>query len=423
MTLLLACFAIVAMSAGNADAARRSALAGNQLIEDRDDLFAFPQLALKYNHSFVIDYAPYSGGPTKQGVPSGFNGSGTFIFGSEDWAVNLTTGRLHNGDGLPFWAWRGYDQQLYGGMGMIFTNLIPDTYDLLGPVEWFDLGFAWGGDRPMGFSLGMISNSAKYDDSDGDGNPQEDMTTTVFDIQYGVDLGDIDLAVEGSFGSAQDKLQDYPNLTNDTVDIGLTQFAASARGWIDDTLDNDWGWLLNFAYASAGDAIVVPDASGNPTKESSSILAFSGSYGPRMGDPGKWMAAAYLTVDYRKYSWVESDVYTYGDITEFRVPAWNLAGEYYVNKWLAVRGGVTSAYVMKTDKGKDATADPAELENKTREYEFWWTAGLGIDKKAWGLDMALNPSNLHSGYFPGGADNFDNVFALLSFWLHWGKMN
>jgi len=46
-----------------------------------------------------------------------------------------------------------------------------------------------------------------------------------------------------------------------------------------------------------------------------------------------------------------------------------------------------------------------------------WTAGLGIDKGNWGLDMALDESDVHSGYLPLNGDVGGDAIAYMTAWL------
>ena len=92
-------------------AARRTSLAGNLLIEDKDDIFLFPQLVLDYRNLISVDY----------GAGSSY-GNGILLFGSEDMgfgvavhrsdpSVNTVTfGHLWDGEVLslqgPFDPWQ-----------------------------------------------------------------------------------------------------------------------------------------------------------------------------------------------------------------------------------------------------------------------------------------------------------------------------
>jgi hypothetical protein len=48
-----------------------------------------------------------------------------------------------------------------------------------------------------------------------------------------------------------------------------------------------------------------------------------------------------------------------------------------------------------------------------------WTAGLGIDKGDWGLDMALDAEDLHSGYLPFNGDVDSEPIAYITAWKSW----
>mgnify|MGYP003574438247 FL=1 len=53
--MLLSLTLVLVSGAMDAQAARRSSLAGNQFINDADDMFAFPQLTMKYKNRVIID--------------------------------------------------------------------------------------------------------------------------------------------------------------------------------------------------------------------------------------------------------------------------------------------------------------------------------------------------------------------------------
>ncbi len=81
-TFVLFSLTLVLMStAMDAQAARRSSFAGNQFIDDPDDMFAFPQLMMKYTNRVIFDMAP-----------NGNSGNGSLIFG-DNTVWNFNTGR------------------------------------------------------------------------------------------------------------------------------------------------------------------------------------------------------------------------------------------------------------------------------------------------------------------------------------------
>ena len=82
--VLLACSLLAA--ADTAHAARRTGLAGNLLIEDKDDLFLFPQLMTTYRNMIALDYGPSAG-----------SGNAVLTLGDSDMAFGVA---LHRGDVL-----------------------------------------------------------------------------------------------------------------------------------------------------------------------------------------------------------------------------------------------------------------------------------------------------------------------------------
>ena len=71
--------------------------------------------------------------------------------------------------------------------------------------------------------------------------------------------------------------------------------------------------------------------------------------------------------------------------------------------------------------GRAAAAEVAaggEDEEVLRNYDFNWTLGLGVDKGNWGLDIALEESEVNSGYLPFNG-NTDEPIAYMSAWLSW----
>ena len=74
----------------DANAARRTALGGNQFIKDQDDVYPFPHLNLEYSNRMILDMPATDDFSTKQDGYFDYQwGSGTLIFGGDDWAWNF----------------------------------------------------------------------------------------------------------------------------------------------------------------------------------------------------------------------------------------------------------------------------------------------------------------------------------------------
>jgi hypothetical protein len=103
--MLLTLTLVLVSSAMDAQAARRSSLAGNQFINDPDDMFAFPQLTMKYKNRLIVDMEP----------GDGEDGNASIVFG-DNWVWNFNTGRSDYLSNTASWAWGGADR--YGALPM-----------------------------------------------------------------------------------------------------------------------------------------------------------------------------------------------------------------------------------------------------------------------------------------------------------------
>jgi len=175
--MLLTLTLVLVSSAMDAQAARRSSLAGNQFINDPDDMFAFPQLTHQYKNRVIFDLGQ-----------DGDESSGSIVFGN-DLVWNFNTGRGMYAN-TTSWAWGGTDRFPSG-----FEN--PD-------YEWWDVGFATHfGDTPFGIRLNWQKDSSKHTNTPEDpADPNMDDSTSMFGVQLGTTLGPVELAAEVGFGSA-----------------------------------------------------------------------------------------------------------------------------------------------------------------------------------------------------------------------------
>jgi len=382
LTVLSLAFLLVSMST-DANAARRSSLGGNQFIDDPDDMFAFPQLLLKYKNSVIFDFAPSRNDTILA------RGSVTF---GDNWVWQFNTGRADYLDNTGFWAWGGADRRLDRDMG---------TFDF-DRIQWWDVGVATTfGDTPVGFNVSWAADGNKTTPENVD--PTEDNSTSLLSFQLGADLLNANWAIETGFGSYSDKL-------NDQNDESFMEMAIAARGETFEAGGINWRWLAAFASYSAD-----PNADG---VEKSSMTAFRGNFGPVWGTPGEWLVGSYIYFDYLSTQEANSAAANAKDtVTAITLPGYNFALEYYINSWLALRGSVFSHYSSETSKTEGTPTDNGEM--KAKYYDVFWTVGLGVDKTTWGLDIALEEDQFHSGYILSNSSNVGDAFALVTAWLRW----
>lgn len=388
---VLALAAVVVSMSADAEAARRSSLASNQFINDPDDMFAFPQLMLKYKDRVIFDLAP-----------GGDDGSGSVVFGDES-VLMFNTGRSDFLNNTATWAFGGADRYSNYLFGM---NGIPGSNGASGNLlEWWDLGYAaeFGG-NPWGFNVSWAKDKNKFTPDGAD--PTLDNKTTMLGFQVGTTINNVEFAGEVGFGSYKDELV---GLTpSDVNDFSFFNFALAARGNVQ-AFGEDWRWIAAFANGKS-----EPKA---PNAASWSTTAFRGSFGPVWGTPGQWEVATYMSFEYvsQEMEGTDPDLVDTGKYLSF--PAYNMAMEYYLNDWFVLRGGVMSHNA--TDKFEEEIPGGGTDEGEERTYDFMWTAGVGVDKGTWGVDMALNESDVHSGYLPFNGDPGSNAIAFMSLWLAW----
>ena len=381
LALLSLAFLLVSMST-DANAARRSALGGNQFIDDSDDMFAFPQLILKYNNSAIFDFDPSPSYPSDN-----MSARGSVTFG-DNWAWQFNTGRADYLGNTAWWAWGGTDRTV---------GFLP-----FGDVQWWDVGVATTfGETPVGFNISWASDKDKTTPDGAD--PTEDLSDSMLSFQLGADLLNANWAIEVGFGSHSDKL-------NDQNDESFFELAIAARGNTFEAGGLDWRWMGAFATLSAD-----PEPA---TEEKSSMMGFRGNFGPVWGTPGDWLVGAYLYFEYFDAQTANLLADNAKDtFTAITIPGYNFAMEYYITSWLAARAAVFSHYSIETYKTEGTAASDEEV--KENFYDVFWTVGLGLDKGTWGLDVALEEDQFHSGYVFSNSNNVGDAFALVTAWLRW----
>jgi hypothetical protein len=371
---------------GTAHADRRSGLAGNLLIEDPDDLFAFPQLTLLHRNMFRLDY----GGSAQ-------SGNGVLTLGNEREAVGLA---IHRGDLLSpdvvgfntELAWLGGVEGVGGPLGnSSFGSFVgPDAVDAddgpVLPATVVDLSYARSlNGNPFGVRLGFGRGvQARKDASDdvekgaqtfiaaqvGYSERPSNLDAVRWDASGNVVLG---------FGNSSDAAGDDENSAwalrvaglgrayyplNRLVDVGVIANVSFANEHSENAQNNDESSDLDFGVrAGVGPSIHLDRAK---------IAAYGGL---RLG-AGKNQPTS------------ESDQ----DVSRLRlaVPMVNMAAEIQVLDWLYVRTGAEYRWELR----REATED---VKERVADGAFAWSAGLGFQRGSFYFDGVVT-----NGFVTGG---------------------
>ena len=413
----LGVLAAIALLATPAQADRRTSLAGNDLIEDRDDVFLFPQTLHRYQNALTFDMGAAAEA-----------GGGLFSLGNDSMTFGAAIHRAPQGQGVLGWQNRDRELEGLGGFGLgvsdgRWTAAAEDNIDLL-------FGMALNSNLDLGLRLGLGRGLAWSDNVIPDGAPPETRGSNNSNSQNALHLSigtsyktdglhlDASLRVRNVSGSITED--------NETAIItaGGSGVGVASRAFVKMGEGLDLGALLGLETSNGW----VQDSTGEDaiTSVSNSMAVVLG-VGPRvqMSNDGP-LVAAYMTLGYTSNSSDPDnfDASTEDDqtITATLLPGMRMAGEYPVKPWLKVRAGMEYAFISATSlsyEDSNHTEDGSRrgLSRSSMGYTstFGWNAGLGFKFGNLDLDATLNHSSL---YFLWQ----DAPFAMVSATYHFGKL-
>ena len=397
LTLIALVVLVPVLILGDAEAARRSGLAGNLLITDADDMFIFPQHNVTYVNRLIVDMDSDAS-----------SGNASLVFGNEEsWGLNFSTHRSDFLNGVVAGYWGGNDRGLFG------SQFSPD---LSGPstqspedLQWFDVGFGWAMDEnKAGVRLGIGLDADKTEVSSG---PEAKDAANVFSIQGGLTLNETtDITAELAFGSS-DSTDTTPD-PDRSLEGSVTQFAAGVRGFYE-MGGFEWGFLGSLAFSSGDEDVVVGTAT---EKDEQSITQFMVGWGPVWNDQSEdWQAAGYVTLENQSQSTEPTGPDNNVDEAFFTFPGFRFAAEHRLKSWLWVRGGARSDYFFHSVESEFAGGT---VEVTDRVYNFLWTAGVSADWAGFRFDGAINEPWVHAG--PSFIGQNEDLFAFASATYNWG---
>ena len=302
--LVLALLALGVMtSVSNAQTARRAGMDNNQLIEDHDDVYLFPQKAQsKYNQNRV-----------KFDMDAAGNNSGTIFSGNGDAAWGIAINKI----GAPAVDGQGYREAV-------------QTVDAFWSTK------SDGAD--LGLRVGLATGA----------NEQDPVEQTHMDVNivagYSRDSADAahDFSVIADYGAAENK---------DQLEGKALTLAVNYRGYLKNKVGNnvDLGIILQAGNGSTEDTPEGGDSAEN------SFVAGSFGAGP-VFRAGKSTVALLGATGYLATKDANDN-----EVSAILVPGVNVAFESPMNDWVTFRGGIGYARALTTNKpdGGDESTDTA----------------------------------------------------------------
>ncbi len=447
-------FLSIILLATSAFADRKSSLAGNILIEDSDDVFFFPQTALKHRNLVNFDLAVSTGAQTTPNDESGsinvgentMRGSGLLLFGEEGFAFGISTHRqdtfgsapqgflgvgdlqLYNATSLGAWGINGPSNPTPGGI--VDPNMISQGAGAAGaaflqPLQMADviLAFGLGEQNSLGLrlSVGQANASGRLLGAN-DSDITNSWNTTAINLSAGFshksdiqfDLGlELGLAFFSNSFTTTAQTPDY----NDSASLAPS-LSLYGRTMIPlrDSVKLGALAIVHLNSSSMTDETgVEPGTNTDPLDFSTTSfnLFIETGAGPVYELPDSTVISAYATLGFGVSSFAfESDDIDVSSTT-LVLPGFRLALEHTIVEWLTFRSGLSSRYNFNFQtKNFDDIGTPNE-QTSGSSYEFLWSAGVGLNFGNFTFDGTFQAPFLTDGpSFLGGKDN--GVFGLVA---------
>jgi len=384
------------VGASTAHADRRAGLAGNQLIEDKDDVFKYPQLTTKYRNRVFFDY----GGPGA--------GNAAFLMGNEDKAIGIA---VHRGDLI---APRDVDPtselRWLSGVGdpiTLDTSNIGAPTPFESPATVFDLmgGMSLGGDRTLGARLGLgHGNDVTIDRVGPDDDRRKSVNRQTFIMgQVGVsnrpDEGPrtdivgsmlVDFAKQKQTGPGPDNIAKGFLMRggasgrrfrpiNDVLDVGFLGDVEVSYEKVKNDLSNDASWAIG------GSGNIGAGPSINLDRAKVAGYATLG-FGMNHSDP------------------TDANSDDRNNVRAFALPGVRLSTEVQLTDWLYARTGADYRY--RVEGSKENIGDDANVErNRNSGGTFAWNVGIGAATHGFTFDGVVSQGLVTNGpQFIGGND-------------------
>ncbi len=375
---LIAIAAITFATPANAD--RRTALMGNQLIEDKDDVFAYPSLMLDYVNMMTLDYGT-----------SGAQGSGLLVWGSKRMAYGIAVNRTDIGPG-PLQV-SALDLGRSSAAGSELANLggpglgLPSVGGLGAQRNMVDFLIAFASGRnKLGFRVALSNNSTFTKPDNGD-ETSDSATALKIGGSYSMPGQAFRLVLAGDLAFETAGNVAGGNTVDAGTNIGIN---VGARGFSRMSSKLDLGFLASLGFGTVN----IARADGDHNDAKTQILIMGGA-GP-VYKVGKATIAGHgiVAIGYASHepnTEADDDIQTH---LNFVFPGIRLSFEApLIVDWLYFRTGTEYlwAYHSNSTEVGDVTTDREPAPG------YGWNAGIGVVIDKLKIDGAFQHAWLTNG--------------------------
>jgi hypothetical protein len=390
----------------DADAARRASLSGNVLIEDRDDVYLWPQLAVNYSNLAAFEYGPAAA-----------VGNGLLLWGSDTAAFGVA---VHRGDLFDnhLFPYNGLNPS--GALGDLADPTVPlagtigvNSGTIVDLMAGFDVGGGLAGAR-LSLGNGGVSNTPADPDA-----AETSSGITFVKLQGGYSLSNpltLDTSLSLTYaGGSQDAGDDTP-LEGSNFGVGL-----KVRGYSELGGGLELGFLGDVIFNSTS-VDATPDPDGDTTTASESGFAIQAGAGPVWDLGGADFDTTVAGYGVLGFASTSTDQNTDEDddasgASRLILPGFNLAADIQLLEWLYFRTGAQYLWVID-GTSQETPAFDGEVETSTRAPGgFGWTAGFGLEKGNFRFDGTFAENFLTNGpNFIGGGNGFLTMASVEYAW-------
>ncbi|MEE2836894.1 MAG: hypothetical protein VYB65_12825 [Myxococcota bacterium] len=385
----------------SAQADRRTSLAGNDLIQDADDAFLFPQDVHLYKNRLTVDL----------GMAEGLGG-GFFTMGDDNMTFGVAIHRGPQEQMIVGWGNRNRERDGQSGFGLA----LPDEAGIGGaPIERFDgfFGMKLSEQLSLGLRLGigqgLIWARNEVPDGDNVDTLDDSNSQNAFNIRLGATYRSGSLHLDNA---AHIVLASGTTVDDNTTNFqGSDQnFGLSSRAYFNLGKGLDLGAFLGLNIGSGWKIDNTPEDPITGVWNRSNVTL---GVGPRVKIDDGPLVAAYavlnvgsLFVDPDNHPDATNDTTT---TSEMILPGIRMSAEYNVRPWVTTRVGMDYSFKSTTVYGFNG-----DNAANTMNYEpdFGWNAGLGFNFDKLQIDATLNQGSL---YFLWQDAPFAMVSATYSF--------